>query len=115
VLPEKKEILPSHPQEKPLVSERLVVPEVPKQVEAEESAGADLQFKKPVLDPAGQTLLSSAQPQQVKITLPLTHKQLHHALKQRVGFAARWLGEQVMRLVKIRSRQFIYQMPKSKG
>ena len=114
MLLEKEKVLPLHSREKSLVSERPVVPEVPKQVEAKESVGADLQLKKPVLDDhTGQALLSSAEPQQVKITLPLTNKQLHQALKQRVNFAARWLGEQVMRLVKIKSRKFIYQLPKS--
>jgi len=114
VLPEKKEISPSRFEEKSLVSEHLIVPEVPKQVEAKESVGADLQLTKPVFNnQTGQAMLSAADPQQVQVTLPLTNKQLHQALKQRVNFAARWLGEQVMRLIKIKSRKFVYQLPKS--
>ena len=114
MLPEKKEISPPRLKEKPLVSEYLVVPEVPKQVEAKESVGADLQLTKPIFnDQTGQAMLSAADPQQVQITLPLTNRQLHQALKQRVNFAARWLGEQVMRLIKMKSRKFAYQLPKS--
>jgi len=114
VLPEKEKIIPPRFRERPLVSERPVVPEIPEQVEAKESVGADLRLQKPVLDDhTGQTLLSSADPQQVRIVLPLTNRQLHQALKRRVGFAARWLGEQMMRLMKIRSRKFAYQLPKS--
>lgn len=114
MLPEKEKIFLPRSQERSLVSEWPMVPEIPKQVEAKESAGADLQLTKPVLDDhTGQALLSSADPQQVRITLPLTSRQLHQALGQRVSFAARWLGEQMRRLMKVRSHRFVYQLPKA--
>ncbi len=110
MLPEREKPPLSPDGQEGLVKEYLVVPEVPPGVEAKESAGADLQLAKPVVDTqTGQSLLSSVEPQQVRVTLPLTSYQLSQVLNQKLDTAARWLGEQMKRLLRIKNDKFIYQ------
>lgn len=91
------------------ITERLVTPEIPPEIEHVEAvSGAEIYLPQPVTDDSGATVMDNAAPQQVTVTLPLTDDQMNQALHLKIIYSLRWLAEWTKRLLKIAGGKFLY-------
>jgi len=103
-----KEALGRSPEKEP-VTERLVTPEIPPEIERVEAvAGAELKLSHPVTDDSGAVVMDNAAPQQVIVTLPLTDEEMNRALHLKIFYSLRWLAEWTRRLLKTAGGKFLY-------
>lgn len=95
----------------PWVEERSVTPEIAPEIKdhlARVETADEVQLPQPVTDDGGAPLVSSAQPAQITITLPLDDQVLTLGLKAAVSTSWRWLAEWIKRLLKITGGRFVY-------
>lgn len=101
--------------EKPVVPEKETPKESGPEVKdylTKLETGEEIQLPQPVTDDSGQPILSSAAPQQVTVTLPLTDDEMKLALHQKIISSIRWLAEWCLRLVKITRGKITYRLEK---
>ena len=104
---------PSAGSEKVTYTEAGVTPEVAPEVQdwlTRLEQGEEIKLPQPITDDQCQVVLANAAPQQTTIILPLTETEMTRALRLKLIYAARWLGEQVRRLSQIMSGKFVYKL-----
>ena len=105
---QRKEVLLPQQTEKPSTKEELK----PEDYVTKIKTAAEIKLPKPVIDDNGAQILTPAQPQNVKITLPLTNQKTVAGLSKKVNSSFRWLSEWVKRTIKLAGNKFIYKYGK---